>query len=185
MIRAQATTEHGDWVQWNAGGDKRESINQCRAGNDSSHRSTDLWGYLISNACYQSWSIWQTKVVYSTPNVGAWTTWPAINESTAFAADYRYATQRSCMNGDQSGYFNSKGLGSVYLADVTRARDMPYNESPHHFWNPVTGSNATNLEYVGFACASSHFSGQWMDSGAQSYLNVLLTHWKKQDWLPK
>jgi hypothetical protein len=185
MIRAQATSEHGTWIQWNAGGDKRYSINQCQAGNDPDHSSTDLWGYLVSNACYQSWSIWQTKVVYSSPNVGAWTTWPAINESTAFAADYRYASQRSCMNGHLSGFFNHKGTGGSYLTDVADAKSSPNVESTHGFWNPVTAAYATNLEYVAFACLGAHFSGNWMDPDARSYLNSVLTHWRKKDWLPK
>jgi hypothetical protein len=185
MIRAQATAEHGTWIQWNAGGDERKSMNQCQAGNNPDHNSTNLWEYLISNACYQSWSIWQTKVVYSSPNVGAWTTWPAINESTAFAVDYRYASQRSCMNGDQSGYFNDKGTGAAYFADVANAKNDPDVESPHRSWNPVTAAYATNLEYVAFACMGSHYSGNWMDPEARVYLNSVLTHWKKKDWLPK
>lgn len=185
MIRAQATTEHGTWVQWNAGGDERQAMDQCQAGNDPGHTSTNLWEYLISNACFQSWSIWQTKVVFSSPNIGAWTTWPALNESTAFAVDYRYAAQRSCMNGDQSGYFTGKGAGDAYRTDVANATNSPNDESPHRFLNPLTGTNVTNLEYVTFACVSSHFSGGWMDRGAQSYLNELLNHWKNKDWLPK
>jgi Putative Ig domain len=185
MIRAQGMSEAWTWVQWNARGDQRSSITQCQAGNNATHDSTNLWGYLVSNACYQSWSIWQTKVVYASPNEGAWTTWPAINESTAFAADYRYGSQRSCMNGDQSSYFNGVGAGGAYLNDVANAKYDPNNQSPHNFWNPVTGKYATNLEYVAFGCVSSHFSGLWMDSGAQSYLSTLLTHWKNKDWLPK
>jgi hypothetical protein len=31
----------------------------------------------------------------------------------------------------------------------------------------------------------SHYSGSWMDSEARVYLNSVLTHWKKKDWLPK
>ena len=185
MIRAQATTEHGTWVQWNAGGDQRDSINQCQAGTDPDHNSTNLWEYLVSNACYQSWSVWQTKVVFSSPNVGAWTTWPAINESTAFAVDYRYAFQRSCMNGARSGYFDNQGTGAVYITDFTNAQNNPDSESPHKFWNPVTGAFATNLEYVAFACLGAHFSGRWMDSDARSYLGLLLNHWSRKDWLPK
>jgi hypothetical protein len=185
MIRAQATIEHGTWIQWNAGGDERRSISQCQAGNDPDHNSTNLWEYLISNACYQSWSIWQTKVVYASPATGAWTTWPAMNESTAFAADYRYGSQRSCMNGAQSGYFEGKGIAKTYLTDVENATNSPYDESPHRFWNPVTGKYANNLEYVEFGCLSSHYSGGWMDAGAQIYLNLLLAHWKNKDWLPK
>jgi hypothetical protein len=185
MIRAQATAEQGTWIQWNAGGDERKSMNQCQAGNNPDHNSTNLWGYLISNACYQSWSIWQTKVVYSSPNIGAWTTWPAINESTAFAADHRFASQRSCMNGDQSGYFKGKGIAETYLTDVENAKTGPYEQSPHRLWNPVTDKYATNVEYIAFACLSSHFSGGWMDAGAQSYLRIVLNHWSNKDWLPK
>jgi hypothetical protein len=185
MIRAQATAERGTWIQWNAGGDERRSIEQCRAGNDPEHGSTNLWGYIISSGCYQSWSIWQTKVVYSSPDSGAWTTWPAINESTAFAADYRFGSQRSCMNGGQSGYFRGKGIAETYLNDVESAKNSPYEESPHRLWNPVTCKYATNLEYVAFACLSSHYSGGWMDRDAQSYLRTVLNHWSKKDWLPK
>jgi hypothetical protein len=185
MIRAQATVEHDTWIQWNAGGDERKSMNQCQAGNNPDHNSTNLWGYLTSNACYQSWSIWQTKVVYSSPNIGAWTTWPAINESTAFAVDYRYASQRSCMNGNESGFFTDKGSGRAYLTDVANARINPYSESPRKFWNPVTGRYASNLEYLEFACLGAHYSGNWMDSDARSYLPKLLNHWKRKDWLPK
>jgi len=185
LIRAQATVEHDTWIQWNAGGDKRDSIKQCQAGNNPGHNSTDLWGYQIPNACYQSWSIWQIKVVYSSPNIGAWTTWPAINESTAFAVDYRYASQRSCMNGNESGFVTDKGAGRAYLTDVANARTNPYSESLRKFWNPVTGKYANNLEYLEFACLGAHYSGNWMDSDARSYLNSLLTHWKKKDWLPK
>lgn len=185
MIRAQASTEHGSWVQWNASGDERQSMNQCQAGNDPGHSSTNLWGYLISDACFQSWSIWQTKVVFSSPNIGAWTTWPAMNESTAFAVDYRYGFQRSCMNGDRSGFFQNQGTGQAYLADVMNATTNPNGQSPHNFQNPVTGTNATNLEYVEFACLGAHFSGHWMDPNAVSYLNTLLAHWKNKDWLPK
>jgi len=185
MIRAQATAEHGTWIQWNAGGDERRSIDQCQAGNNPGHNSTNLRGYLVSNACYQSWSIWQTKVVYSSPDSGAWTTWPAMNESAAFAADYRFGSQRSCMNGDESGYFKGKGISEIYLTDVEKARNSPSEQSPHGFWNPVTGKYATNLEYISFACLSSHYSGGWMDAGAQSYLGTVLNHWSKKDWLPK
>jgi hypothetical protein len=185
MVRAQATAEHDTWIQWNAGGDERKSIHQCQAGNNPDHNSTNLWEYLVPNACYQSWSIWQTKVVYASPATGAWTTWPAMNESTAFAADYRYASQRSCMNGAQSGYFGAKGIAQRYLTDVQNATNKPYDESPHRFWNPITGKYANNLEYVEFGCLSSHYSGGWMDAGAQIYLNSLLAHWKNKDWLPK
>jgi hypothetical protein len=185
MIRAQATIEHGTWIQWDAGGDERHSIHQCLAGDNSDHDSTNLWGYRISNGCYQSWSMWQTKVVYSSPDAGAWTTWPAINESTAFAVDYRYGYQRSCMNGDRSGFFNQQGTGRAYLTDVGNARDNPYSESPHKLWNPVTGANATNLEYIAFACLGAHYSGHWMDPNAHWYLNKLLNYWRQKAWLPK
>ena len=185
MIRAQAETEHGTWIQWNAGGDKRLSINQCQAGKSPHHNSTNLWGYLVTDACYQSWSLWQTKVVYSSPDSGAWTTWPAINESTAFAADYRFGSQRSCMNGVQSAYFKAKGAGDTYLADVGNATNNPYDESPHKFWNPVKSRYATNLEYIELACVASHFSGGWMDPNARSYLNPFLNNWSKKAWLPK
>ena len=88
VVRAQGWIESG-WQQGGAG-DKRTSQAQCVQGS-----FTALWNTTISepggstvscpNCCYQSWSLWQTKVYYE------WMTWPQIMQSTAFAADYRYA----------------------------------------------------------------------------------------------
>jgi hypothetical protein len=89
------------------------------------------------------------------------------------------------MNGNRSGFFNDKRTGRAYLADVENAKQNPYAQSPHRFWNPVTRAYATNLEFVEFACLGAHFSGQWMDPNALSYLNKLLAHWAAKDWLPK
>ena len=49
----------------------------------------------------------------------------------------------------------------------------------------MAAAYATNLEYVAFACIGSDYSGNRMDSEARVYLDSVLTHWKKKDWLPK
>src|SRR5262249_30874747 len=83
LVRAQSSSELWSWNQPDSGGDKRYSLSQCVNGT-----FTSLWNFMCPDCCYQSWSIWQTKVYH------AWMTWPMIRDSTAFAADYRYADMR-------------------------------------------------------------------------------------------
>jgi hypothetical protein len=85
VVRAQGMTE-SNWDQGEPG-DKRTTQYQC-----VQPGFTALWNTTIpepdgshvscANCCYQSWSLWQTKVYYET------TTWPMIMQSTSFAADY-------------------------------------------------------------------------------------------------
>jgi hypothetical protein len=171
-VRAQATSENGSWVQWHSGGDRRTTLSECR------NRDVNLFGYICENCCYQSWGDFQTKVFYATM------TWPMMEYSTTFSAEFRFASQRACMNGDQAPYFASADhLPNTYSADVSAYLSNPGGVSPHNFLNPITGKPATNQDWMLFGCLSSHFSGGWMDAAAQSYLNTLLTHWRKHDWI--
>ena len=78
---------------------------------------TSLWNYKCTNCCYQTWSNWQTKVYYS------WQLWPMIETSTAFGADYRYADQRTCMNGDMADYFAGRPSYNVQPRDCISSLD--------------------------------------------------------------
>jgi hypothetical protein len=160
VIRAQGMTETG-WDQGGAG-DQKTSQSQCvQTG------FTALWNSSIAepdgsvvncpNCCFQSWSLWQTKVWNND------TTWPMIMQSTSFAADYRYADQRSCMNGDYSTYFTSKG-GNTYATDI--AAFKAGGPSDRVLWG----------------CIGLHFSGDWYDSGAQNYITETQGHVNSQDW---
>jgi hypothetical protein len=88
---------------------------------------TALWNSTITepgrttvscpNCCYESWSLWQTKVYYQ------WMTWPEIMQSTAFAADYRHADQRACMDDAYTSYFASSTKPAEHLR--VRHRQLP------------------------------------------------------------
>jgi len=164
VIRAQTENEHWSWDQTTAHGDKRTSYSQCVNGS-----FTDLWNYLCSNCCYQTWSNWQTKVYYN------WMTWPIMRTSTAFGADYRYAAQRSCMNGDLKDYFAQRPNynGHNYAADIASG----------------------NLYTILWGCIGSHYSGNWYDGNANGgaiwYLNIVQDtlaqktwkkHWPSVNW---
>ena len=155
VVRAQTTTEHWSWDQTTAHGDKRTSISQCVNGSFAV-----LWNYQCSNCCYQTWSNWQTKVYYD------WQTWPMIDTSTAFAADYRYADQRACMNGDLADYFN----------------DRPsYNG--HSYARDIAGGN---LDTILWGCIGTHYSGDWYDGDSQNgaiwYINFVKGVLARKDW---
>lgn len=162
VVRAQAWIESG-WKQ-GAAGDKRTTLSACVQGS-----FTALWNTSIAepnggtitcpSCCYQSWSAWQTKIFYD------WMTWPEIMQSTAFAADYRFADQRACMNGDYTSYFASVAQQpNTYAADIINYKNNP---------------DTTNTNIVLWGCIGMHYSGRWYDSGAQTYIgevqNVLTT----------
>jgi len=162
VVRAQGMTESG-WDQGGAG-DKRTTQLQCEQPG-----FTALWNTTIdepdgsavscSNCCYQSWSLWQTKVWDND------TTWPMIMESTPFAADYRYADQRSCMNGDYATYFASSGQQpNTYASDI----------AAYAAGGPT--------DRVLWGCIGLHYSGGWYDSGAQNYIAETQGHLSAQDW---
>src|SRR5262249_11254055 len=144
VVRAQATTEHGSWAQLASGGDKKYGESACVNGD-----FTALWNYECSDCCFQTWSDFQTKVFYN------WQTWPMIHTSTAFAADYRFADQRACMNGDYAAYFKNKPAYNchTYSADIAIG----------------------NLYTILLGCIGLHYSGNWYDgnssSGAIDYIN--------------
>jgi hypothetical protein len=162
VVRAQGEVETG-WDQGGAG-DKRTTLASCVNGN-----FTALWNTVITepdgstvscpNCCFTSWSMWQTKVYYET------TTWPMIMKSTPFAADYRFADQRSCMNGDWATYFASAAQQpNTYASDIAAFK--------------AGGSYSRVL----WGCIGFHYSGGWYDSGAQSYINATQAHLAAHDW---
>jgi hypothetical protein len=160
VVRAQGMTE-SHWDQGGAG-DKRTTQSQC-----TQPGFTALWNTSIPepdgsvvncpNCCFQSWSLWQTKIYYET------TTWPMIMQSTPFAADYRYATQRACMNGDNSTYFANQG-SNTYASDI--AAFKAGGPSDRVLWG----------------CIGTPYSGGWYDSGAQSYITETQSHLAAHDW---
>jgi len=154
VVRAQASNEHWSWDQLDSGGDKRYSESQCVNGEFS------LWNYECVDCCYQTWSDFQTKVITN------WQTWPMIHTSTAFAADYRFADQRACMDGDYAGYFVNKPAynGHTYAGDIASG----------------------NLSVIFWGCLGWHYSGEWYDgnssSGAVYYINALKQTYTEKPW---
>ena len=136
VIRAQATNEDWSWDQ-SRGGDKRTSYSQCVNG-----RFTSLWDYECPSCCYQSWSIFQTKALYN------WQTWPMLRSSTAFGADFHFASMRSCMDGDLAGYFAGRPAynGHTYAGDIASG----------------------DLSTIMWGCIGYHYSGNWYN-GDSSY----------------
>jgi hypothetical protein len=121
------------------------------------------FGGLSGTNQYDTWGIAQTKVYYE------WATWPMIEESTPFSLDYRYAEMRGCVNGDQYGYFNSQSRksGNDYLRAVSNAKSNPTGSSSVHGW--------TNLQYLAYGCIQTHFTGNWFNGRADSYLRGFLS----------
>lgn len=154
VVRAQATEEHWNWVETVSGGDKRLSESQCVNGDFS------LWNYQCSDCCYTSWGNFQTKVINN------WQTWPMMDTSTAFSADYRFADQRACMNGDYAAYFATKPI---------------YNG--HSYGNDIASGNlSTEL----WGCIGAHYSGNWYDGnstqGAIWYMNLVKQESINKSW---
>jgi Bacterial Ig domain len=155
LIRAQATNEDWAWNQAQSGGDKRTLYSQCVNGGFKS-----LWDYQCSSCCYQSWSIFQTKVVYN------WPTWPMIHSSTAFAADFHYASMRSCMDGDLAGYFAGRPEynGHTYAGDIASG----------------------NLSTIMWGCVGYHYSGNWYNGnstyGAIWYIDHVKSAMAAKSW---
>ena len=128
------------------------------------------FGGLASPNQYDSWSIVQSKVYYE------WMTWPMMEESTPFGVDYRYAEMRGCVNGDQYSYFNSQSSssGTDYQNAVTAAKSNPSGASKISGW--------TNLQYLAYGCIDTHFSGDWFNGTADSYLNDFLSTLSSASW---
>ncbi len=155
VVRAQATIEHWSWDQPQSGGDKRTSYSECVNGD-----FTALWDYQCPSCCYQSWSIFQTKAFND------WQSWPMLVNSTAFAADYHFASMRACMDGDLTGYFTGRPNynGHNYSADI------------------ASGSLSTAL----WGCIGFHYSGNWYDgdssSGAIWYIDQAQAALAQKSW---
>jgi len=154
VARAQAWTE-SKWHQGgpnpgDGGGDKRFTQHECIQGNFST-----LWNLGCANCCYQSWGILQTKVYYA-PG-----TWPMIKDSTAFNADYRYADQRACMNGDYYGYFASRAQQpNTYAADIASG----------------------DLNRILWGCIGMHFSGGWYRPPSRRYISEVQGYLTTRPW---
>src|SRR5579883_1682524 len=122
VVRAQGWVESG-WLQ-GAAGDPHSAESTCVNGSfDALYNTTidEPDGSVVSypGGCYQSWSIWQTKVYYE------WMTWPEIMQSTAFAADYRFADTRACMDGAYTSYFASSAQQpNTYATDVANYKNI-------------------------------------------------------------
>lgn len=163
VVRAQAWVESG-WQQGGFG-DKKTTQASCVNGSFTALWNTSITepgGTVVScpNCCYQSWSAWQTKVYYN------YTTWPWIMQSTPAAVDYRYADQRSCMNGDYSIYFSSSAQQpNTYATDIASYK---------------AGTDTTGR--VLWGCIGVHFSGSWYDSGAQTYISEVQAALASQPW---
>jgi autotransporter family porin len=165
VVRAQAWIESG-WQQGGAG-DLRTAQSQCVQGSFTALWNTTIdepGGSVVScaNCCYQSWSAWQTKVFYE------WMTWPEIMQSTAFAADYRYADQRACMDGAYTTYYASSAhQPNTYAVDIANYKANP---------------DIANTDRVLWGCIGMHFSGSWYDAGALTYISEIQAALTTQPW---
>ncbi len=182
LVFGQAWQE-SRWQQ-GAAGDQQSSSSQCiqtvaHPGTALNPPFSALWNTTITepggatvscpNCCRQSWSIAQTKVFYD------WMTWPEIMQSTPFAAEYRYAETRTCMEGGFTTYFSWHPANS-YAADQAAAASNPNGASVHD-------ASKTNLVWLVRGCIGSHYSGGWYDSGALSYLADIDGNIANQRWL--
>jgi hypothetical protein len=153
-MRAEAVVESG-WHQTDDFGDGSSS--ECTAGDGVS--LIGLKGASPSaDKCWRSWGILQIMVVV--PNYNAWdSAW----KSTPFNADYRAAFQRACMDGKIAGYMQGQG-SSEYAA----------------YTNPT---NAANTDYMFWGCMGEWYSGDWYDSGAQSYISQVQQALSARAWI--
>jgi hypothetical protein len=158
VVRGQAWQE-SYWRQWQTG-DSRFTRPECVQGS-----FTALWDSDISlinksvvscrRCCWTSWSAWQTKVYYE------WKTWPMIKDSTSFAADYRFAETRACMDGAYDGH-------NTYDTDL-----RTYDDSP----------TRASCDTVFWGCIGSHMSGNWYDPPAVRYIADIKADIAHRRWL--
>jgi hypothetical protein len=122
---------------------------------------------------YDSWGILQDKVYY------VWFEWPMIAQSTSFALDMRLSAFRACMNGQATGYYNSKGgQGPAYGSAVSAAQSDPNGLASGTTFQP----NETNLQYLQWGCIGSHFSGSWYDPDSVGYNQSVASILQSQGW---
>ena len=168
VVRGQAWDE--SWWQQTRTGDRRNTRSQCIQGNFAA-----LWDTTISlvngesiacpQCCWTSWSAWQTKVYYE------WMTWPMIKDSTSFAAEFRFANARACINGDWLAYFANR---SAFPGHRTYAADVAgYTSDP----------SPANLNTLLWGCVGSHYSGEWYDPGAVKYIADIQADIAHKRWL--
>ena len=120
------------------------------------------------STCSSIWASW--SVMQSKSRFFEWYTWPMLAVSTAWGEDYRWAKYRACVNGDYANWFANS---SDYLNAVSRARSNPTGVVPSGQAGPVNlFTNETNMQYLGLGCVGAHYSGNWYDSGALSYLTT-------------
>jgi hypothetical protein len=101
-------------------------------------------------------------------------TWPMMEESTPFGVDYRYAEMRGCVNGDQYSYLQSPSSGTDYQNAVNAAKLNPHDASKISGW--------TNLQYLAYGCIDSHYTGNWFNGTADSYLNDFFSSLNSAPW---
>jgi hypothetical protein len=98
-------------------------------------------------------------------------TWPMIKDSMSFAAEYRSAGTRACINGDWTSYFAGR---NTFPGHRTYAADFAnYAQSP----------NQANLDTLLWGCVGSHYSGEWYDPGAVKYIDDIRADIAHRRWL--
>jgi hypothetical protein len=136
---------------------------------DSSGKFVGVNGYGDTNggrSCRTNWASW--GILQSKVQSFEWYTWPMLALSTAWNEDYRWAKYRACVNGDYATWFSNN---SDYLNAVSRAQSNPDGLVPAGQQGPTNlFPNETYMQYLGLGCIATHYSGQWYDSGAVTYL---------------
>jgi hypothetical protein len=85
-----------------------------------------------------------------------------IKDSTAFNADYRYADQRACMNGDCAGYFASTvQQPNTYAADIASG----------------------NIDRVLWGCIGMHYSGGYYTPQSLGYISEVRGYLSTKPWI--
>jgi autotransporter family porin len=168
VVRGQAWQE-SYWRQWQTG-DRRSTRPECVQSS-----FTALWdseialtnGSVVScrSCCWTSWSAWQTKVYYE------WKTWPMIRDSTSFAAEYRFADTRACMDGAFRPYFAGRSAYNGHNTYDTDLRTYDNDPTPAH------------LDTVFWGCIGSHASGGWYDPTAVDYIADIKADIVHRRWL--
>lgn len=130
----------------------------------------DGFGGLISPNQYDTWSLMQNKVYYE------WMTWPMMYQSAPFAVDFTGAQMRGCINGDKYNYFAMQNSADAtdYQNAVDSARSNPNGASK------VSGLN--NLQYLGYGCVDTHYTGAWYDGTFDFYLNMFRDALNSAPW---
>jgi hypothetical protein len=94
-----------------------------------------------------------------------------IKDSTSFAAEYRFATMRACMEGDFGPYFASRSAYAGHNTYDTDLRTYDRNRTPAH------------LDTIFWGCLGSHMSGEWYDPVAVKYITGVKADIVHRRWL--